>query len=78
MAISKSLRKLKKTMIAHNLSLEAAIEIVSYLSRDDQFEEMIQYIEHWSNIITDHQAIQHAQKILRREWLESKKKEQKN
>jgi hypothetical protein len=74
MAISEALRELKRTMIAHNLSLEAALEIVSCLTRDDQFEEMTRYIRHWSDIITDHQAVQHAKKILRREWEQQNQK----
>lgn len=28
---------------------------------------MIEYIHQWSTIITDHQVIQHAQKIIRNE-----------
>ena len=72
-----TLKKLSKTMKENVISKEAAMKIVSYLWKDEHFEEMIQYIQHWEDIITDHQAIQHAKKIQRREW-EQQQMEQKD
>ena len=64
MAITETLRNLKKTMLKVNLSLSAAEIIVSNLRTIEQQQEMINYLLEWEDIITDHQAIQHINKIL--------------
>ena len=64
MAISETLKELKKTMIKINLSLNTAEVIVSNLRTEEQQKEMINYLLKWEDIITDHQAIQHINKIL--------------
>ena len=63
MEVSQALKELSKIMRTTGISKEAAITIVKYLTTDKQMEEMIKYIKSWEDIITDHQAIQHAQKI---------------
>ena len=64
MAVTETLRTLKKTMLKVNLSLKTAEIIVSNLRTQEQQQEMIDYLMKWEDIITDHQAIQHINKII--------------
>lgn len=64
MAISRTLKELKKAMIKANISLNTALMITTYLQTEEQRREMINYLTQMKNIMTDHQAIQHIEKIL--------------
>lgn len=64
MAISRTLKELKKAMIKANISLNTALMITTYLQTEEQRREMIKYLTQMKNIMTDHQAIQHIEKIL--------------
>lgn len=64
MAISRTLKELKKAMIKANISLNTALMITTYLQTEEQRREMINYLTQMKDIMTDHQAIQHIEKIL--------------
>ena len=62
----KTLKLLMKTMRKFKISKETALIISKNLTTKKQQQEMIDYINKWSDIITDHQALQHAIKIVYR------------
>lgn len=64
MAISRTLKELKKAMIKANISLNTALMITTYLQTEEQRREMIKYLTQMKDIMTEHQAIQHIEKIL--------------
>lgn len=61
------MKELSTKMEENGISKQGAITIVSYLTEEKYCKIMIEYIHQWPTIITDHQIIQHAQKIIRNE-----------
>ena len=55
-----------KTMRRFKISKEITLIIAKNLTAREQQQEMIDYTNRWSDIITDHQAMQHAVKIVYR------------
>ena len=66
MKISQELRNLKKASIKANLTLDTALLIANNLETNQEYQEMTDYLIRYQDIITDHQAIQHLEKMVRR------------
>ena len=65
MEISQELRNLKKASIKANLTLDTALLIANNLETNQEYQEMTDYLIRYQNIMTEHQAIQHLQKMIR-------------
>ena len=66
MKISQELRNLKKASIKANLTLDTALLIANNLETNQEYQEMTDYLIRYQDIITDHHAIQHLEKMVRR------------
>ena len=66
MKISQELRNLKKASIKANLTLDTALLIANNLETNQEYQEMTDYLIRYQNIMTEHQAIQHLEKMVRR------------
>lgn len=65
MEISQELRNLKKASIKANLTLDTALLIANNLETNQEYQKMADYLIRYQNIMTEHQAIQHLQKMIR-------------
>lgn len=54
------------TMKDLNLSLETIQMVLNHLEKQEDQQEMMDYIIHYKDIITDHQTIQHLNKMVGR------------
>ena len=66
MKIPRKLKILTKVMIKVGITLDTAKLIANNLETNQEYQEMTDYLIRYQNIITDHQAIQHLEKIVRR------------
>ena len=66
MEIPQKLRILTKTMKRVGITLDTAKLIANNLETNQEYQEMIDYLIRYQNIMTEHQAIQHLEKMVRR------------
>ena len=62
--VTETVEKLIQMMEICKLKKETALIIGTNLPTEEQQMEMINYLKRYQKIMTDHQALQHLQKIL--------------
>ena len=65
MEIPRKLKILTKVMIKVGITLDTAKLIANTLETNQEYQEMTDYLIRYQNIMTEHQAIQHLQKMIR-------------
>lgn len=65
MEIPRKLKILTKVMIKVGITLDTAKLIANNLETNQEYQEMTDYLIRYQNIMTEHQAIQHLQKMIR-------------
>lgn len=65
MKIPRKLKILTKVMIKVGITLDTAKLIANNLETNQEYQEMTDYLIRYQNIMTEHQAIQHLQKMIR-------------
>lgn len=62
--ISESFKKLTQMMQQTGISKETAMLIAHHIKTEEEIEHMLNYIDKWQDIITDHQLAQHLWKMI--------------